>query len=113
MKKTKTYLYEKTCVSCQGGMPPLTARVTKELLTELGKEWTLNKARHLYKEYRFKNFMDALHFANQVGDLAEEEGHHPDLKIAWGLCAIEIWTHKVNGLTESDFILATKIEKLS
>ncbi len=113
MKKTNICLSDKTCVPCRGGVPPLSKQVVKGLLLELGSGWALNKAGHLYKEYPFTNFQAALSFANQVGTIAEEEGHHPDLKIAWGLCAVEIWTHKINGLTESDFILAAKIEKIN
>ena len=111
--RRKVCLSGKSCVPCQGGVPPLTKQVVKVLLLELGNDWALNKAGHLYKEYRFTNFQAALSFANQVGKIAEEEGHHPDLKVAWGLCAIEIWTHKINDLTESDFILAAKIEKIN
>ncbi|OJX13140.1 MAG: pterin-4-alpha-carbinolamine dehydratase [Caedibacter sp. 37-49] len=69
----------------------------------------MNKAGHLYKEFRFDNFIDAMTFANQIADMAEKEAHHPNLTITWGLCIVEIWTHDVGGLTENDFILAAKI----
>jgi 4a-hydroxytetrahydrobiopterin dehydratase len=81
-----------------------------KLLKELKDGWCINEAGHLYREYLFDNFIEALSFATQIGNLAEKEGHHPSLTIAWGKCTVEIWTHKINGLTESDFILAAKIE---
>lgn len=112
MKKVYVCLTNRTCIPCQGGMPALTHAEAEKYLLELGNSWGLNDKGHVYKVYRFANFMDAMTFANQVAEIAEKEGHHPDLKISWGSCEIEIWTHKVGGLTESDFILAAKIENL-
>ena len=105
-------LINKNCVPCHGGIPPLTKEETHHLLLQLGNSWSLNEQGHLYKNYSFTNFMGAMSFANKIACLAEQEGHHPDLALGWGKCAIEIWTHKINGLTESDFILAAKIEAL-
>lgn len=105
-------LVNKSCSPCQGGVPPLEDRKIRELLEELNNEWLLNSAGHLYKEYSFKNFKGPMTFANKITEIAEEEGHHPNLTIAWGVCAVEIWTHKIDGLTESDFILAAKIESI-
>ena len=105
-------LVNKSCVPCQGGIPPLTAKEVEEWLQELGKGWAVNNKGHLHKEYPLNDFKDPMVFANKIAELAEKEGHHPDLKISWGACAVEIWTHKINGLTESDFILAAKIEAL-
>lgn len=102
-------LVNKSCSPCQGGVPPLEEKNIKRLLQELGNKWGLNEAGHLYKEYLFKDFREAMAFANRVTEIAEKEAHHPDLKISWGVCTVEIWTHKINGLTESDFILAAKI----
>lgn len=84
------------------------------LLDELDDEWQLRENGHmlLEKTYRFKNFADALGFVNRVGALAEEQGHHPDVYLAWGRVRLEIWTHKINGLTESDFIFAAKCDRL-
>lgn len=110
MKTTDHCLVDKSCVPCQGGIPPLPAEEIKKLLKKLGNEWGLNEAGHLYKGYLFEDFMSPMVFANKIAAIAEKEAHHPDLKISWGRCAIEIWTHKINGLTESDFILAAKIE---
>jgi 4a-hydroxytetrahydrobiopterin dehydratase len=103
-------LTDKVCVPCQGNTPPMAYADSLKLLKKLKDGWCINVAGHLYKEYPFGNFMQALSFANKIGDLAEKEGHHPNLMISWGVCAVEVWTHKINGLTESDFILAAKIE---
>jgi 4a-hydroxytetrahydrobiopterin dehydratase len=102
-------LIHKSCVPCRGDGQILEDLKISPLLKELGDGWTMNKKGHLYKEYLFSNFVEAINFANSVGKLAEEEGHHPVLSISWGICSIEIWTHKMNALTESDFILASKI----
>ena len=81
------------------------------LLRELDEGWRLNPEGHLERAYAFKNFADAMAFANQVAGIAEHEGHHPDLHIAWGKCKVEIWTHKISGLTESDFYFAAKADR--
>lgn len=112
MENNNTCLLDKTCTPCQGGVPPLASNVALQMLSELGKGWIINAVGRLYKEYNFHNFIDAMEFANKVAELAEIEGHHPDLEISWSKCAIKIWTHKINGLTENDFILATKINNL-
>lgn len=104
-----TCLINKSCVPCQGGVPPLKEKEIAKFLAELKEGWLINNAGHLYKEYKFNNFMDAMDFANKIAELAEREAHHPDLVIAWGIVKVEIWTHKINGLSESDFILAAKI----
>jgi 4a-hydroxytetrahydrobiopterin dehydratase len=80
---------------------------------ELSHGWRVVHEHHLEKEFKFKNFREALGFTNKVGHLAEEVGHHPDIYLAWGKVKITLWTHKIDGLTESDFILAAKIEQLS
>jgi len=74
--------------------------------------WEVVEEHHIAKTFRFRNFREALQFVNRVGELAEEQGHHPDIFLAWGKAEITIWTHKINGLTESDFILAAKIDRL-
>jgi 4a-hydroxytetrahydrobiopterin dehydratase len=93
------------------GESPLKALRARELLKELGQGWTLNGKGHLERRYTFKDFAQALAFVKKVGAVAEAEGHHPDLYLAWGKCKIEIWSHKIKGLTESDFILAAKAEQ--
>jgi len=98
---------------CREGeiVPLLKVLRAKELLKQLDRGWTLNGKGHLERVYAFKDFAQALAFANKVGAVAELQGHHPDLYLTWGKCKIEIWSHKVKGLTESDFILAAKADK--
>ena len=104
-------LASRNCVPCRGGVPPLGAREIEPLLKELD-DWEVIDNHHLRKVFKFKDFREALGFVNRVGELAEEQGHHPDISFGWGRAEITIWTHKIDGLTESDFILAAKIEKL-
>ena len=104
-------LSSKQCVPCRGGVPPLTADEIKPLLNQL-QGWEVVDEHHLRKVYRFSNFREALGYVDKVGELAEEQGHHPDICFGWGQAEIKIWTHKINGLTESDFILAAKVDEL-
>jgi 4a-hydroxytetrahydrobiopterin dehydratase len=104
-------LADNACVPCRGGVPPMEPAKAQSMLKQLGRGWQLNKEGHLERLYTFKNFADALAFVNRVGAVAETEGHHPDLFLSWGKCKIEIWTHKINGLTESDFYLAAKADR--
>jgi 4a-hydroxytetrahydrobiopterin dehydratase len=103
-------LLNKKCLPCEGGVPALSEPAIQKLLSELKSEWTINTAGHLSKKYTFDNFVEAMDFAREITIIAESEGHHPDLHIGWGYCAVELWTHAVNGLTENDFIVAAKIE---
>jgi len=105
-------LAERECIPCQGGVPPLKGKDLARLVTELDGGWQVVGDHQLEKEYRFKDFRSALDFTNKVGDLAELQGHHPDIYLAWGKVKLTIWTHKVNGLTESDFVLAAKADRL-
>jgi len=105
-------LSDKECIPCTGAIPPLTPDEQAELLAELGNGWQVVDAHHLYKEYPFDDFAGALAFTNKVGAMAEDVGHHPDILTAWGKVGITIFTHKIDGLTESDFILAAKIDAL-
>jgi 4a-hydroxytetrahydrobiopterin dehydratase len=104
-------LSSRQCVPCRGGVPPLEAEEINKLLPQL-KYWEVVDQHHLKKSYNFANFREAQLFVNKVGDLAEEQGHHPDICFGWGSAVITIWTHKINGLTESDFVLAAKIDEL-
>lgn len=104
-------LADNKCIPCRGGVPPLDPKKIQELLTQLENGWSVNEQGHLEKLYTFQNFADALAFLNRVGNIAEIEGHHPDLYLAWGKCKMEIWTHKIQGLTESDFYLAAKADR--
>ena len=104
-------LASKTCIPCRGGVPPLKG----EELVSLQKQmpgWSVREEHHITKTFPFPDFRQALNFVNRVGELAEQQGHHPDILLAWGKAEITIWTHKINGLTESDFILAAKIDRL-
>ncbi len=103
-------LSKKKCIPCQGGAAPLKGSSLVELHQQLEKNWKVIDEHHLEKEYFFKNFREALAFTNGVGVIAEEEGHHPDVFLAYGKVKIQLWTHKINGLSENDFILAAKIE---
>ncbi len=103
-------LAEKTCIPCRGGVPPLTPDEIRPLTAQL-EGWNVVDNHHVEKEFKFPDFKTALDFVNKVGAIAEEQGHHPDIYLAWGKAGIKIWTHKINGLTESDFILAAKIDK--
>ncbi|HYU45386.1 MAG TPA: 4a-hydroxytetrahydrobiopterin dehydratase [Terriglobales bacterium] len=107
-------LADKTCVPCRGGVPPLKGKELEEIYHQLPEhtEWTVLNERHIVRGYKFPDFRTALAFVNRVGALAEEQGHHPDIVLTWGNVEITIWTHAVNGLTESDFILAAKIDRL-
>jgi len=105
-------LAEKECIPCKGGIPPLKGQALAELLKKLGNNWAVINEHHLEKEFTFKNFREALAFTNKVGELAEAQGHHPDIGLSWGRVKITIWTHKIDGLTESDFIMAARIDRL-
>ncbi len=105
-------LANETCVPCRGGVPALEGEELDALARELGNGWNVVAAHHLEKEYEFRDFAEALAFTNKVGALAEEQGHHPDVHLAWGKVRITIWTHKIDGLTRSDFVLAAKIDTL-
>ena len=104
-------LSEKTCVPCRGGVPPLTAREIAPLAAEVAS-WSVVDGHHIERNFEFPDFGAALEFVNRVGGIAQEEGHHPDVYLAWGKAGVKIWTHKIDGLTESDFILAAKIDKI-
>ena len=104
-------LAEKSCVPCRGGVPALGGEEITPLLKQIDG-WNVVNEHHLQKQYRFKDFREAQVFVNRVGDLAEQQGHHPDICFGWGQAHITIWTHKIDGLTESDFILAAKIDEL-
>jgi 4a-hydroxytetrahydrobiopterin dehydratase len=103
-------LASKQCVPCRGGVPPMRGAELQALLAELDNDWRAVDEHHLEKEYRFNNFREALDFTIRVGQLAEEQGHHPDICLAWGRVRIVVWTHKIDGLTESDFIFAAKAD---
>jgi len=105
-------LAKKDCVPCRGGVPPLHGRELSRLSEQLGGGWDVVDGHHLEKSYTFDDFRQALDFTNRVGEIAEAQGHHPDIHLAWGKVRVTVWTHKIDGLTESDFILAAKADEV-
>lgn len=105
-------LAAKECLPCKGGVPPLSGEALRSLSAQLGNDWQVVNAHHLEKEYKFTNFREALAFTNRIGALAETVKHHPDLYLAYGKVKLTLWTHKIDGLTESDFIFAAKADQL-
>jgi 4a-hydroxytetrahydrobiopterin dehydratase len=105
------HLADKQCVPCRGGVPPLKGKEVEDL-KRIVPTWNLVNEHHITREFKFPDFAKALAFVNRVGAQAEEQGHHPDIFLAWGKVGITLWTHKVDGLTESDFIMAAKIDRL-
>ena len=102
-------LAEKHCVPCRGGVPALQGEELEKLKSQLAG-WQVVDGHHLLKTYTFPDFRTALDFVNKAGEIAEAEGHHPDLLLSWGKVEVKTWTHKIDGLTESDFILAAKLD---
>ncbi|MCB1118253.1 MAG: 4a-hydroxytetrahydrobiopterin dehydratase [Chlamydiia bacterium] len=100
---------QKQCLPCEVGQPAIKGQRIDEFLAQLDG-WSCVDNHHLVKSYKFKDFKQALSFVNDVGHLAEEEGHHPDIFLSWGRVELKIWTHKIDGLSENDFILADKCD---
>jgi 4a-hydroxytetrahydrobiopterin dehydratase len=105
-------LAQKQCVACKGGVPPLTGHDLTLLAKQIEAGWHVVNEHHLEKEFKFTNFRQALQFTNRVGELAEAQNHHPDIYLAWGKVKLTLWTHKIDGLTESDFVFAAKVDLL-
>lgn len=106
-------LAQKNCMPCKGGVPPLKGNDLTRLARELGEDWRVLNEHHLEREYKFENFRQALDFTNRVGELAEQQNHHPDIYLAWGRVKLTLWTHKIDGLTESDFVFAAKVNQMT
>jgi 4a-hydroxytetrahydrobiopterin dehydratase len=104
-------LAAKTCVPCRGDTSPLKGDGLLGLAAQV-PDWEVVDEHHLGRRFRFKNFREALRFVNRVGELAEEQGHHPDVTFGWGYADVTVWTHKIDGLTESDFVFAAKVDAL-
>jgi len=101
---------QKKCKPCEGNMPPLAEEQANELLKQISG-WEI-KNDHVFRQFKFKNFRESISFVNKVAEIAEAEGHHPDMAIHYNKVTIELWTHAVNGLSENDFIVAAKINKI-
>jgi 4a-hydroxytetrahydrobiopterin dehydratase len=105
-------LAAKQCVPCKGGVPPLAGEALESLLAQLGPAgWQVISGHHLEKSYTFDDFSSALAFVNRIGAVAEEQGHHPEIYLGWGKVRLTVWTHKIEGLTESDFVFAAKADQ--
>jgi len=100
-----------TCVPCRGDTPALTTEQQTPLLASL-VGWKIEDEQRLMRDFSFSNFLEALEFTNRAGSIAEEQGHHPEITVGWGHAKVVIWTHKINGLTENDFILAAKLNQI-
>ena len=105
-------LSEKKCVPCEGGVPPLDSRQIAEIKKQISSDWTVLENSRIKKKYLFVNFKHTMEFVNKVASLAEAEGHHPEMHVSYGEVEIELWTHAIKGLSENDFIMAAKIDKL-
>ena len=105
-------LTQKTCVPCEGGVEPIKGEKLREYARLIHAEWLVVDEHHLAREFKFRDFLEALNFANRVGGIAEEEGHHPDILISYGKAVVTIWTHAIDGISENDFILAAKIDNI-
>ncbi|MCB9883663.1 MAG: 4a-hydroxytetrahydrobiopterin dehydratase [Planctomycetes bacterium] len=106
-----TELHQKTCIPCRGGLPALRGDDLAALARQL-PSWNIVGEHHLEKEFAFPDFAAGLAFVNRIGACAEEQGHHPDVHLAWGKVRVQVWTHKIDGLTESDFVYAAKCDQL-
>lgn len=106
-------LANRECIPCKGGVPPLAGEMLRHYQAELGGNWELIDEQRLEKTFKLKNFREALDLTIRIGELAESVGHHPDIFLTWGKVKLTIWTHKISGLTESDFVLAAKVDQLA
>jgi len=110
MDTTGSSLADKRCVPCRGGVPPLKGEPLRQYVDQVSG-WKVIDEHHISKIYLFPDFVQALDFVNRVGAIAEDQGHHPDLLLTWGKVEVKTYTHKIDGLTESDFVLAAKIDR--
>lgn len=105
-------LTEKKCVPCEGGVEPLKHDEVGMYLKLVDPAWEFREEKMIFREFRFVNFLQTMDFVNRVAEIAEKEGHHPNMYIGYGFCQVELWTHAIDGLSENDFILAAKIDTL-
>ena len=105
-------LHEKKCIPCEGGIPPMEEDEINQFLKEIDSNWNVVNHHHLERTWNFEDFVNALKFVNKTGEICEEEGHHANYELGWGFVKIIIWTHKIDGLTSSDFVLAAKFDQL-
>jgi len=105
-------LSDRECIPCKGGVPPLKGQAIEPLASQIDQAWQVVEEHHLTRTFRFKDFAEALAFVNIVAQVAEQQNHHPEIYLAWGKVRVEIHTHKIDGLAESDFVLAAKVDKI-
>jgi 4a-hydroxytetrahydrobiopterin dehydratase len=105
-------LSKKKCIPCEGGIPPLTDKEIKEYIKDVSADWKVIDDNRISRAFFFVSYRHTIDFVNKIADIAEAEGHHPVLHIYFGRLVVELWTHSINGLSENDFILASKIDKL-
>jgi 4a-hydroxytetrahydrobiopterin dehydratase len=105
-------LASQTCKACQGGVEPYTGEKLEEYKSRISDEWEVVNEHHLIRDFDFEDFQEALDFVNDVGEIAEEQGHHPNINFTWGEAEIKLYTHKIDGLFQADFVMAAKIDKL-
>jgi 4a-hydroxytetrahydrobiopterin dehydratase len=105
-------LAARECVPCRGGVPPLEGEELDQMAEQLDNDWSVVEGHHLEKDFEFEDFRQALDFVNKIGELAEDIGHHPDIYLTYGEVGVTIWTHKIDGLAEADFIFAAKVDSL-
>jgi 4a-hydroxytetrahydrobiopterin dehydratase len=108
-----TELAQQECAPCKGEISPLKGEDLSRYSRLISANWHVVNDHHLERTYKFKNFREALDFTNQVGELAEKQNHHPDIYLAWGQVKLTLWTHKIDGLTEGDFVFAAKVDKIA
>ena len=106
-------LASKKCIPCEGGVEPLKLNQAEEYLKQINRGWKIVEGKRIEREFKFKNFKEALEFVNKVGEIAEAEGHHPVVEFSWGWVRLKLWTHAIGGLFDNDFILAAKIDRIS
>jgi 4a-hydroxytetrahydrobiopterin dehydratase len=105
-------LHEQRCIPCEGGVPPLDGAAIAGIIGELNGDWNVVEGHHLERVWSFGDFQAALDFVNAAGAICEEQFHHADFDFGWGRAKVTIWTHKIDGLTESDFVLAAKLDQI-
>lgn len=105
-------LADQKCTACRGGVDPLKGEKADEKLEELNNDWDVIEEHHLRRDFEFEDFQQALDFVNKVGEIAEEEGHHPNIEFTWGEATVKLFTHKIDGLYDNDFIMAAKIDEM-
>jgi 4a-hydroxytetrahydrobiopterin dehydratase len=106
-------LADRSCVPCRGGVPPVTGAELESLRGQVSPAWTVVNGHHLVREFKVSNFRKALDLASRIGEIAEQQRHHPDLLVAWGRLTVTLYTHAIDGLHENDFILAARIDEMT